>query len=314
MRWNGRERSGKQDFVRSLCCFVGELWDAARTEGPKERNWKGELWSLCHLDTILDLVPVSAHVSLMNRVVSSSLQQLRDSVKVPACGTQKSTIPVCWCSSISPTKMADLRKLMNSLPQELYDEIYDFTFGALVAEMRSSPNAQGTIRMFTGRRTPTILQIDQASRAEFAKEYYSLGNFKFRNALAASRFLNLIGAQQRKLLEKDIVVMVALTEVDRPTYRIDTIKRSKDHAAYLNAFVEGWRTRYGMDLPRMVWFEMPSCRRHHAGALGYNLSEGSTSRMEDRGLVEGRIDEWISRWIAAAVRAARYQYRRFCPE
>ena len=61
------------------------------------------------------LVPVSALVSLMICVISSSLQQLRDFV-VSACGTQKSTMPVKSCSILSPTEMANLREIMKSLP------------------------------------------------------------------------------------------------------------------------------------------------------------------------------------------------------
>lgn len=67
-----------------------------------------------------------------------------------------------------------LAQLVQSLPQELYDSIYDFTFTTTF-----KPHDQIHVSKAKGYRVPSILQVDCASRSQAAASYYGTRAFYF---------------------------------------------------------------------------------------------------------------------------------------
>lgn len=60
--------------------------------------------------------------------------------------------------------------LLQSLPQELSNEIYNLTFTA---------GANGIVDLENDKPFPQLLHVDHRSREEFAKSYYSATRFTF---------------------------------------------------------------------------------------------------------------------------------------
>ena len=62
----------------------------------------------------------------------------------------------------------ELRALLELLPQEIYDHIYQHVFTAAPA---------GVLVTHTGYRFPKLLHVDRASRTAYAKSYYNVTTF-----------------------------------------------------------------------------------------------------------------------------------------
>ncbi|KAK4617439.1 hypothetical protein CLAFUW4_11855 [Fulvia fulva] len=64
--------------------------------------------------------------------------------------------------TMTPPTSQDLRRRLEALPQELYDQIYDFTFTC------------GTVHVITKSWRPShLLYVDRSSRNTFANAYFS---------------------------------------------------------------------------------------------------------------------------------------------
>lgn len=61
-----------------------------------------------------------------------------------------------------------LREDLQTLPQELWDEIYDLTF---------SGKSINTVRVDSTYRPPALLRVNRSTRSEFANHYYSTTDF-----------------------------------------------------------------------------------------------------------------------------------------
>lgn len=81
----------------------------------------------------------------------------------------------------------ELHELMDMLPQELYDQIYDLTFtaeakiriynfdenyGPTPAELRDATKQYSEQVVSINERIPHLLHVDRASRQKFAESYY----------------------------------------------------------------------------------------------------------------------------------------------
>lgn len=64
-----------------------------------------------------------------------------------------------------------LHQLLQSLPQELYDHIFDFTF------TKTPPH---TIKLTASYQPPTCLQVSHHTRQTFAEAYYQNTTFELR--------------------------------------------------------------------------------------------------------------------------------------
>lgn len=91
-----------------------------------------------------------------------------------------------------------LRQLLETLSQELYDQIYDETFMApdgVYCELKS-PTSNEKLR------PPHLLHVDHASRLKYAKSYYGRSVFIFRTRSALESWLSAISADHRGLLKE----------------------------------------------------------------------------------------------------------------
>ncbi|KAF7193282.1 hypothetical protein HII31_05376 [Pseudocercospora fuligena] len=111
-----------------------------------------------------------------------------------------------------------LRSGLESLPQEIYDEIYDLTFTAeagvrdLGAVVRRYGEDEDeffctrtlTPKLFFGRDSSKLLRVDQRSRAKFAASYYGGPNtiFLARNPHAAATWLSSVDPKHRDLVSR----------------------------------------------------------------------------------------------------------------
>ncbi|EME78302.1 uncharacterized protein MYCFIDRAFT_212355 [Pseudocercospora fijiensis CIRAD86] len=147
----------------------------------------------------------------------------------------------------SPISAEELREGLATLPQELYDNIYDLTFTAAdgvrdLGEIESSqesrfhfarlrfahrnfrPSAVEVFREdpgapFTGKDSRTLLQVDRASRRKFAASYYG-GVFLARNRLTAVTWLRSVSLQHRALV-REMWVMDSFLQSSRGPSRRD---------------------------------------------------------------------------------------------
>ncbi|USW56841.1 hypothetical protein Slin15195_G101600 [Septoria linicola] len=76
---------------------------------------------------------------------------------------------------MSPTGANTLRMRLESLPQELYNRIYDQVFTAACSIVVVA--REGT------RKAEYLLQVDRVSRAQYAKSYYGNTKFVFPTAI-----------------------------------------------------------------------------------------------------------------------------------
>ena len=83
------------------------------------------------------------------------------SIKFKACAPSTSLTNFIALNDTS-TSMERLPQLVQNLPPELQDLIYDFTF---------TPNPQ-TVSIRFDYKPPSLLTVDRASREKFAKSYY----------------------------------------------------------------------------------------------------------------------------------------------
>lgn len=130
-----------------------------------------------------------------------------------------------------PRRMAEIRTHLESLPQELYDEIHNLVFCALERELwpENLPSLQAVearnktskltwpdearmdldlIVVDTNYRIPAVLRINRQRRLDFASDYYGANRFIFVRVEAGSKFLDILGAEQRSLLAQTLIVEV----------------------------------------------------------------------------------------------------------
>lgn len=85
-----------------------------------------------------------------------------------------------------------LGTLMQTLPQELYDKIYHFTFGAVqVLKVTIDANYQ----------PPATLQVNRISRAIFCEAYYDACDFRFSNVQRFCQWLSEISASHQDMIQ-----------------------------------------------------------------------------------------------------------------
>ncbi|CAK1358072.1 uncharacterized protein RHO25_007844 [Cercospora beticola] len=79
---------------------------------------------------------------------------------------------------------SSLRDHLETLPQELYDKIYDFTFTA----------EEKVVYIFhCDDRPPHLLQVDRRSRQKFTASYYSSTTFLFTGAGTFGLWVDALG-------------------------------------------------------------------------------------------------------------------------
>ncbi|EME80099.1 uncharacterized protein MYCFIDRAFT_77881 [Pseudocercospora fijiensis CIRAD86] len=112
--------------------------------------------------------------------------------------------------------MAELHDLLHTLPQELFDKIYDMTFAV---------NPAATIAVDESYKPPVQLQISRATREDFAKRYYgSQAGFRSKDMRDRKVFQwlsNLPANHQRRI-----------SRIDLATFRHYTMQ-SRDVKMYL---------------------------------------------------------------------------------
>ena len=92
-----------------------------------------------------------------------------------------------------------MRELLQTIPQELYDEIYELTFAA-----------PGGLKFLIDCKytTPNVMQVDRATRASFAIDYYANNAFALRTR-SAQWFAEAFDIGHRQLL-RNVGVFVGL--------------------------------------------------------------------------------------------------------
>lgn len=124
-----------------------------------------------------------------------------------------------FITQYSPLSAEDLRKGLATLPQELYDTIYNLTFsaadgvrdlGEVESRQRGGPRfAPSTVEVFrnhegapfAGKDSRALLQVDRASRAQFAASYYG-GLFLAQSRLAALTWVKSVAPEHRALVRE----------------------------------------------------------------------------------------------------------------
>ncbi|EME78301.1 uncharacterized protein MYCFIDRAFT_212354 [Pseudocercospora fijiensis CIRAD86] len=108
-------------------------------------------------------------------------------------------------------KPRQLGELLQTLPQELFDKIYDLTFtaepglrdlGDIIGEDQGlTCRRRYRGQQFLGADTRALLQVDRASRAKFASSYYGEGSvFLAHSHFAASTWSDSVDPQHRRLI------------------------------------------------------------------------------------------------------------------
>ncbi|KAF7193935.1 hypothetical protein HII31_04825 [Pseudocercospora fuligena] len=108
-------------------------------------------------------------------------------------------------------KPRELSELMQTLPQELFDDIYNLTFTAEpglrdLGRICSHNWGRSFVRyhrgqQFLGADTRALLQVDRASRAKYASSYYGEGSiFIAHTAYAAMTWMHSVAPEHRSLI------------------------------------------------------------------------------------------------------------------
>lgn len=160
----------------------------------------------------------------------------RDSSSDKLFGLPKQMFPVKLAKMASDS--ATFRKHLQRLPQELFDDIYDLSFGALEEAMW--PKGQRVVLIGDEYRTPKILHIDRKRRLQHVEQYYKTARFEFVTVSHADSFLNSIGAGQRKLLGENM----------RLHLRSNTLK----YAMLMRTAVKALGSKYGLHLMPIIWY------------------------------------------------------------
>ena len=84
------------------------------------------------------------------------------------------------------------QKNMDSLPPELYNMVFDFTFCA-------GPTSQSITGTY---KSPSALQVSRATRAKFEKGHYSLTTFKPANQGVLRRWVKSLAPESRERIER----------------------------------------------------------------------------------------------------------------
>lgn len=163
--------------------------------------------------------------------------------------------------------MAELRTYLESLPQELYDEVYNLVFCALERELwpENLPSLQAVkarnktshpawpdeapmdldlIIVDTEYRIPAILRINRQRRLDFASDYYGANRFRFIGAEIGSKFFDMIGAEQRSMLTQELTV------------DLDCRKKYGDRFWGVADIIDVWAREYEEVSP-ILWFARP---------------------------------------------------------
>lgn len=135
-----------------------------------------------------------------------------------------------------------LRGHLESLPQELYDSIYDLTFSALESAMW--PRGQEDVLIHNDYyRFPMIFHIDQRTRLQYTEQYYSKGRFEFNDKHSARKFLDTLGADYRNLLKQDM--------------RLRILGGGSTQAGRMRIVLRGFGRRYDRTVGAIVWLTGP---------------------------------------------------------
>lgn len=95
-------------------------------------------------------------------------------------------------------KITSLRDLMQSLPQELYDEIYNLTFTA----------NQKVLYVTRTYRPPHLTRIDHNSRTKFVASYYRNTTFLFTRRRTFRRWKRALAHMSNTAFHKLYVAIV----------------------------------------------------------------------------------------------------------
>ncbi|USW57305.1 hypothetical protein Slin15195_G106240 [Septoria linicola] len=91
----------------------------------------------------------------------------------------------------APQSERCLRELLDTLPAELYQRIYDMTFTA---------ESTTVYPAHKDHRFPAMLQVDSISRKQFAQSYYTNTTFEFIEALDLAYWLDSLTCETQLLL------------------------------------------------------------------------------------------------------------------
>ncbi|CAK3924817.1 Hypothetical predicted protein [Lecanosticta acicola] len=106
---------------------------------------------------------------------------------------------------MSSDQVPTLRERLEKLPQELYNEIYNWTF---TANTRNRDIDRGRQETFIAPDSGTLLQVDHLSRQQFAASYYGGEHVVFvahdSNANVGSwrRWLQTVPAEHRHMIRE----------------------------------------------------------------------------------------------------------------
>lgn len=107
---------------------------------------------------------------------------------------------------------AVLEKFVKRLPQELWNRIYDHVFSA----------REEVIHIDKTCVTPRLLQIDQASRTQFAISYYMNTTFIFTSRYTLHKWLSHKTSEERDLIDNTMYLMfppfLAPTSLEHDTF------------------------------------------------------------------------------------------------
>ena len=129
----------------------------------------------------------------------------------------------------------DLAPLLQSLPQEIYDEIYELTFSATC----TTPN---TIEIDTKHYSPpSILQVDSASRRLAVPSYYSSHTFVAHDEKVLDAWLCSIACEHMDDLRKvHLINIVSVEAIEYWTRRRTNLLGASYFNEYLPQFCSRW--------------------------------------------------------------------------
>lgn len=137
----------------------------------------------------VDLVNLLQHTNMSEKPAASKSEEAADTRSL------HQSLPYIMTAE-------DLRVRLETLPQELYDEIYDITFTAEHG-MRPIGTKPG---LALHRAHLKFLQIDPASRTSYAKSYYGKGaSFRMLNGVLIDWLKSLPSAH--RVLLQDVVLV-----------------------------------------------------------------------------------------------------------